>query len=203
MNDAIEEYQRNKCQVGLHYDESPVDPRNAKYFDNLGTMVCSHRRYNFPNEADFDFDAYGNWAEIRAAIEEAGKSPDDTHFAGVILPIYMLDHSGLAISTKNFNDPWDSGQIGFIFVTPEQIRKEYGDLTPEKVALAAKVLEGEVEEWGHYSNGEIYGYVVEDPDGDEVDSCWGFDDLDYCREQANQAADHYKPTTIKDSGSGI
>jgi len=200
MNDAIEEYERNNCQVSLHYDETPIDPR--KDFDNLGTMVCSHRRYNFPNEADFDFDAYSGWAEIRAAIEEINKAPGDIHFAGVILPIYMLDHSGLAISTKSFSDPWDSGQIGFIFVTPEQIRKEYGDFNPEKVALATKVLEGEVEEWGHYLNGEIYGYIVEDPDGDEVDSCWGFDDLDYCREQANEAADYYKPKG-EGNGSGI
>ena len=28
-----------------------------------------------------------------------------------------MDHSGLAMQTASFNDPWDSGQVGWIYVS--------------------------------------------------------------------------------------
>jgi hypothetical protein len=206
MPDPIEEYTRNTCKVSLCYDETPLDPR--KEFDNLGVMVCSHRRFNFPNETNLNFDDFGGWDEVRLAIESGvDESSEDGAkskkiFEGVIIPIYMLKQSNIVIRTHKFSDPWDSGQIGFIFVSPTQIIKEYGSLNPETVAKAQAVLEEEVRQWEAYVTGEIYGYIVKDPEGDEVDSCWGFDDLDYCREQAEAAADYYKPK-VEDGGSGI
>ena len=33
----------------------------------------------------------------------------------ITLPLYLMDHSGLAMQTTSFNDPWDSGQVGWIY----------------------------------------------------------------------------------------
>ena len=80
------------------------------------------------------------------------------------------------MSTGKFSCPWDSGQVGFIFVTRAQLLKEYGGLrvTKEVLAKAEKVLQGEVETYDTYLRGEIYGYTIEDPEGNDGDSCWGF-----------------------------
>lgn len=33
----------------------------------------------------------------------------------IVMPLYLLDHSGLAMQTTSFHDPWDSGQVGWVY----------------------------------------------------------------------------------------
>lgn len=40
----------------------------------------------------------------------------------LLMPLYLYDHSGITISTSEFCDPWDSGQIGFIYTNPRPLR---------------------------------------------------------------------------------
>ena len=59
----------------------------------------------------------------------------------------------------------------------------------ETAEQAYKAMESEVEEYDHYLTGQCYGYVVEDADGEEIDSCWGFlGDSDYVRGEMRAAA---------------
>lgn len=64
-----------------------------------------------------------------------------------VLPLWLYDHSGLAISCGSrvypFNDRWDSGQIGWIFVPKDKIMSEVGteyvlDEKGERVKVACK-----------------------------------------------------------------
>jgi len=41
-----------------------------------------------------------------------------------ILPLYLLDHSGLAMNTGGFNDRWDSSQVGFIYMDKKTALEE-------------------------------------------------------------------------------
>jgi hypothetical protein len=121
----------------------------------------------------------------------------------VILPLYLYDHSGITMSTGAFSCPWDSGEIGFIYVSMERAREEWGhgDASDEEIrARAEKYLEGEVETYDAYISGQVYGYRIvetfgededEDEGGEELDSCWGFFGLDYCREEARSNAEYY------------
>lgn len=108
----------------------------------------------------------------------------------IMFPLYLLDHSGLSISMSSFCDKWDSGQVGWIYTTKNEIMNcggkfksdngEYIDVTEENWKEAAQIwLEGEVELYDQYLQGDCYGYVIdelnEDGEWDEhVDSCWGF-----------------------------
>lgn len=83
-----------------------------------GTFWAWHKRYslgtsspNKPRHQD-----YGSWDELRQAIIKAVKPV-------VILPVYMYDHGDLAFSTSPFACRWDSGQVGFIFATREDIKQ--------------------------------------------------------------------------------
>ena len=96
-----------------------------------------------------------------------------------MLPLYLLDHSGLSISTSSFGDPWDSGQVGWIYVTREKFLKETGHIKAEWPGKAIEMLSNEVKTYDQYLTGEVYGFTeFELSDGgnweETNNSCWGF-----------------------------
>lgn len=93
----------------------------------------------------------------------------------VILPVYMYEHSGVALNTGGYHCPWDSGQVGYIYYTKEQVQSLFNG----SKELALQSLEMEVAIYGEYVNGDTYGYVVEDDDGETIDSCSGFIGVDH------------------------
>lgn len=173
-----------KYNISIEQDPDPQNPRTE--WDNLGTMVCFHRRYDLGDEHDYKEDDYYGWDELEEAIT---KEEDPA----VILPIYMLDHSGITVSTQPFSCPWDSGQVGFIFISKEKVLKEYslgGDTIPdETLETVEKCLHGEVETYDQYLTGDVWGYIIEDEDGEHVDSCRGFYGREYCEKEAQDIRD--------------
>jgi hypothetical protein len=91
----------------------------------------------------------------------------------VILQLYLYDHNGITMRTGRFSCPWDSGQVGWIYADYDMIKKEYGEVTPETIAKAEAVLEGEVKDYDYFLTGQCYGYRLF-KHGNEIDSCWGF-----------------------------
>jgi len=161
----------SKYTIEIRQDDMPEPPRE---WDNLGTMVCSHSRYNLGDEQL----SYGEfWDFIK---EEGGK---DSFF---ILPLYLYDHSGLTMSTEPFSCPWDSGQVGYIYVSKDDVRNEFGAgrISTKLAKQAFKILKGEVETYDQYLRGDVYGYIIKDSNGVEQESCWGFYGEDYCRKEA-------------------
>jgi len=150
-------------------DHNASDPRK---FDNLGRMICFHTKYRLGDKHEYRHDDYANWEDMESAI----RNREDV---AVILPLYLYDHSGITIATHGFShcDPagWDWGQVGFVFVSKETVRKEYSvNRISRKVReKVIKTLLAEVEEYNQYLQGEVYGFVLKHPDGEE-DSCWGF-----------------------------
>lgn len=57
-----------------------------------------------------------------------------------ILPLYLYDHSGLAMSTSDFGDRWDSGCVGFIYMDKDTAMKELG-MAGDEVRIA-QAIEG-------------------------------------------------------------
>ena len=90
--------------------------------------------------------------------------------------IYLYDHSSLAVSTSPFSNKWDSGQVGYIYISKEKVRANYGAKKVGKKLkqLVLDNLEAEVEELNHYVSGEVFGFKILDSEGSVVDSCWGF-----------------------------
>jgi hypothetical protein len=96
----------------------------------------------------------------------------------IILPLNLYDHSMLRMSTSSFlgrtqHAEWDSGQVGWIYATPQDIEKEYSSLTPESYEKAEALLISEVECCDYYLSGQCYGFRLYE-NGEETDSCWGF-----------------------------
>lgn len=149
----------------IYRDECPDDPRS---WDNLGTMICFHRRYNLGDRHNFR-----NPNEFQEWVKKVGRNNI------VMLPLYIYDHGGITMRTVPFNDPWDSGQVGWIYVTKSRLRREYGvrRVTRRVVERAKDALRWEVEEYNTYLRGDVYGFTVYEcgPDRwEKVCSCGGF-----------------------------
>lgn len=178
MSEPIETIEYKGFTIKIHLDDDPGNPRTE--WDNFGKMVCWHRRYNLGDKHDFSdpehFQEFVN--------EQKGKI--------VILPLYLYDHSGITMNTKGFHCRWDSGQVGWIYATYEDIKKEYSvkKVTQKTLEEVKKLLTSEVETYDQYLTGQVYGYVIEDKEGEHLDSCWGFyDGTDYCIKEAKLSAD--------------
>ena len=107
----------------------------------------------------------------------------------LLLPLYLYDHSGLSMSTRYtypYDDRWDAGQVGFIYVSIQDVKDEWGwkRLTSKRREMIFNILRNEVETYDQYLRGDVWGYIVEDEDGDHIDSCWGFYGYEYCEKEA-------------------
>lgn len=162
----IETIQYNGATIKIEQDQSPMNPRTD--WDNLGTMVCFHKRYSLGDESHgFNSSDYDSWGELAKAIEK--------NDVAAILPLYLYDHSGITMSTGEFSCRWDSGQVGFIFITKKKAREEFGikRITKEWRDKLEGYLKSEVETYDQYLTGDVYSFEVEFEDG-ETDSCGGF-----------------------------
>jgi len=140
-----------------------IAPQNPREFDTLGTMATWHSRYTI-----------GDTQPDVSPSEFLNNLPADT----IVLPLYLLDHSGLTLSTEPFNCPFDSGKVGFIYATPDDWM-EHG-VKPSEVA---ERLRTEVQTYQYYLEGAVYGFQMFQMIRCEtcgvasqkvLDSCYGF-----------------------------
>lgn len=182
--------------------DSNNDPRN---WDDTSHLICWHRRYelgdkhNYKSPEDFFvtmLEQLGySQAEIETFIEP--RDEDKSRMAAfdrcldmisrqdvAICKLYLYDHSGICMSISDFNDPWDSGVVGFGYITKEEYRKRVGTIDELHWKDAAlECIVDEVKLYSQYLEGDVYGFKVDEVSvcpccGKEsistVDSIWGF-----------------------------
>ena len=156
-------------------DDILISPREVD--EHFGTMVCFHPRYalgdhhNYMDKDDFLREMYldtvghdeagmkryermvnivssrfrhGPKTEERAIDEAMQKVISEKY---LMLPLYLYDHSGLAMSTESFSGraphaEWDSGQVGWIYVSKEDVLKDMAEYLPDE----CKGMVGHLEE---------------------------------------------------------
>lgn len=162
--------------IRIEIDESPGNPRTG--WDNLGTMVAFHRNYYNLGDKDHGY----NKEELLELVARKDV------FA---LPLFLYDHSGITMNTTGFSCQWDSGQVGFIYMTRKQALAELADrlsngnlkcwqyITAKRKKRIFDYLRTEVQTYDDYLTGNVFGYIVENSDGEEIDSCWGFYGYDH------------------------
>lgn len=161
-----------RCEI--HYMEH-AEPYDCGYLGEIAYLKKSSYCLG-TEQVDED-----RMVEIRDAIAEG-------RYIGI--PVFAYVHSGVTIRAgSGFSCQWDSGQSGYVYVDREDPEvKYYRD--DEHVLEALRWL---VKVTDDYLTGSVYGYRVIDPDGEEIDSRWGFygdDEFDYMVEQAAVVARH-------------
>lgn len=172
--------------IQIHHDQSPESPRN---WDNLGTLVCSHRRYDL---SDVPFPQAGENGSLLADFQAYLKSQSLTINDIIYTPVHMYDHSGIALQSTPFSCRWDSGLVGFNYVTKQRIRTEYSvkRISSKLNQTIHGILDAELAVYSDYIEGSCYGFIITDLDDNHVDSCWGFiGDLDEVKLQMREHID--------------
>lgn len=182
-----------------------LDAQNPRIeWDNLGTMACWYRDYDLgdKNHGDIDLNEVEEWDDgkhdsLSEALSLYLRKEKD---ARIVLPLVVLDHSGLWMRVghsfvEDFGG-WDTSFVGFMFVTAEQLRKEYSiqRISKKALGMAERLLRSEVETYNSYLSGAVYGWVAKDSDGEALDSCWGYygyDEDDYMLDEARNVIDFH------------
>lgn len=173
-------------KLEIHHDESAESPRQ---WDNMGVMALFHPDYDLGDKGHgLKTDDFAGWAEMSEWI---ARKMD----GAIILPVRMYDHSGIRFAVGEdchrypFNCPWDSMQVGFIYVTKAKLIEEYGSDDDDARTKGLKCLKAEIEVYNQFSSGDVYGFILKDSEGVIDGSCWGFFG-DFDNPIENGIADH-------------
>lgn len=171
MNDIIETIEYKNYQIQLCYDTFPDNPRTS--WDNLGVINCFHKRYKL-GEAH-------NFSEPQELIDWIEANQDKIYY----LPLYMYEHGNITISATPFQCRFDSGQIGFIYITKELAEAE-------GIKKPYDLLAHEIKVYDHYLRGETYGAMILDQSGEVIESQFGYlGDTDEVINEAKRMIDSY------------
>ena len=139
-----------------------------------------------------------DWSEKLELIEATGEV--------VILPISMYEHSGITLwFGSKWGHPdaqWDCSSIGFAFVEKKTAEKEMSQrILPDGQKndwkeWAYTIMEGEMKTYDQYLRGEVFGYMIEDEEGEmssnvHLCGCWGYYDHEHLLEDAKNNIDTY------------
>jgi hypothetical protein len=139
--------ENDQFRLNIIYEDDSQNPRD---WDNIGIMICWHKKYQLGDVHDF-------------------RTPADMLMVyskknSILIPLYLYDHGGLKLSTSSFKDPFDSGRVGYIVIPFSNILDTYGDVTESTKSTAEKAVLAELEVYNQYLNGDVYGYILERKD---------------------------------------
>tara|TARA_B100000700_G_scaffold178953_1_gene197615 strand:- start:11141 stop:11836 length:696 start_codon:yes stop_codon:yes gene_type:complete len=178
----------------IFYDPEPMSPRDSDC--NFAKMIFVHPRYelgdsnplnilrddiiNHPRYNTTTAESY-NLNDARDLLEYAQK----IDLFAVFQKVYCYEHSGITIDTEPFSCPWDSGMLGFMYVTKDDIRENWNikRVTKQYLERAKQLMLAEFKTQKSYVDGENYGFAIfekqEDGSIERTDTCHGFigDDL--------------------------
>jgi hypothetical protein len=154
----------NPCLIQVRPDRDCESPR--KDYDHLWTWVTTKGA------------GYSDIKDDHPCLHEDddGNLYKDFVKGNLIVRLYLYRHSGDVISIGSFGDPWDSGCIGFAYISKDKVSKGYGwkVITAKRREKLISFLQGEVEEMNAWISGSAYGIGITNLETEEEESCWGF-----------------------------
>jgi hypothetical protein len=154
--------------------------------------VVNYKGYKIRIIQDEFYDSPDNWGDEQRFlvydhrdfyVKRKGFNPDDIfevfsegkklYDGFFIFPVYAYIHSGVALQLKRWFNyvPQGHNEFDVSFKGFALIKKEKGTYTSEKAYQAA---EGLLNVWNDCLSGNVYGFIAEDNEENEIDSCWGF-----------------------------
>lgn len=167
-----EENKRVEIIVKVLYDE------DYELEDNeIGTFVCWHSRRNLGNI---------NWPKHEEFLENVSDK-------ALKIPISIYEHGGFVLSVGDgaISCPWDSGYVGVWVFEPKDLIEHWNEDTLETRQKARECVEAIIKYRNDVYAGNVWGYSIENGDGDHIDSCWGFVGDDAVEDMKDHVDDDY------------
>lgn len=159
----IEDYNKNGYEITIGYDEADW------LFEDLWhdvTFISNHR-------------SYGDQGPLKhLTIEHVLDNDIPEGYEAIPVTAYIHSLIALTVSESGypFNCRFDSGTFGFVLFKTG----EFGD---NNIGL-----EGFVKHWANIVNGDIYYFTISQDD-EILESCGGFDDMDYMKKEIDSILD--------------
>jgi hypothetical protein len=165
-----------KLKLHLGIDDSPECPTN---WDGQWRLISfSNRHFNYQHPQHIEA------ADLRFSILEDGTID---HVAirrklevGTAFVLSHYEHGDSLWMLKDGEKPagvefqWDGVRVAGLLIWEHSVAdmgaKTYGDRMKDAQAF--------LDTYNAWANGEVHGYMLDTLDGEHVDSCWGFYDVD-------------------------
>lgn len=169
-------------RISITPDEDPPNPLTD--YDSFGHFFCWHGRYSLGHPEHPD--GVNTPEDLQKWLKEK---------KAVWMPLFLYDHSGITMSTAPFSCPWDSGQVGVVAISREEILRQYNRrrMSGHLEDLVRQAMKSEVEVYDQYLRGDVYCYdivALDDLDGGSEDSLCGCFGFDYCLQEAKGHVDY-------------
>lgn len=187
MYEPFETYEHAGCVVKLYQDYDAGNP--YKEWDQPSKLLYEGG-YDFGSEAP---PKLGAW--YREDPSSAAMCRWLTLFGGYVmaLPFHLADYGSGGLRAW-ITDPDGDPASGYVVMTAQD-KEKIG--VPD--GMEEQAARDDFSVFNAYLEGDVIGYVVEDAEGEHVDSCWGFycapdreKELDYVRSEANTAAESHE-----------
>lgn len=146
-------YTKGKYIAVVDYDPFPVNPREEYKCENLGVIYYNSSEYTLGDESK-------STEEVEEICRDA---------AIVSFPVYAQIHGDVSLSLTPY-DPFDSGRSGTYCVERSRLEKElgkpYDENNSEHVRRIKEIIQGELDAFTSYLNGNVYMVSIYEKTGD-------------------------------------
>lgn len=172
--DAFETIDYHGYRIELHQD---IDASSPAEWDQLGTV------YALSSSAAYvGFESPGDWhGRAIEAMDRGGARLLRRYLSlcygvsAVALQVNDYGSSGVQMNADDGADDTGDYYNAYIATDAKRIGELCGDDPEYQTAeWIDKALRGELNDWRAYFAGDVIGWVVLDPCGNEIGSCWGF-----------------------------
>lgn len=135
-----------------------------------------------------------NAGDLRDAFDQVLADSENSDKLEAVRAIYEIIGVPAIVTTSNGHCQGDWAEI--LVVAPPDVAKKFGcaDVKTEDLEATADL-------YGDWAWGNVFGYIIEDAEGDEIDSCWGYygDEFDKSglEEAALNAADCHARSLLR------
>ena len=166
----------------ISHDEDPYNPREDT---NLGYFITCDSNYHSPDKHE----------EYERIVKETGdNAKDQAHHMRLITnhinlssddevvkiyPVVKYEHSGVSYSLGTKHG-FDHSNNGFYIITKATLKECFSKKPSDK--KLQELIGYELDTYTKYANGYVYRFDLYDENGEDIDSCCGFYEIEDIRE---------------------
>jgi len=156
----------NNVDVNIYFDTDATNPLDI---ENGFKLISFDKKQNYGHKHNYNT-SYELFYDLlnQVGINESLNKLTHKQLMNIlkshyyIKPVYILDHSGVKLSLNPFNDKFDSGLLGYCYITKEEAKSLFktSTMTLTKEIMSNYINEF-IQDYNYYINGECYIFSID------------------------------------------